>query len=300
MFRVVACFLVFVCAVGAAESVGAQSRAARDSAQAEVGSRVPGLVKIWVNCPGSAAEGAGVLVSDSGHVLTAGHVGLGCIGATADIRIGRATGVYGVPARTHRADVIARMSDGKANPTSAQAGFTRRQDIALFKVRSGQPTLGPPARISRSLPLPGDLIRVAGFSNLPFAVADSASSAGISVFQTSLASVAADTADTPLRLHYGGGSWQGMSGGPVYNDQNEVIGIHSARAMRDVENLLNENCNPRVQGCFGNAIAFDIPRPGGGTRTQLVNIPFDSVRAILENFSWATSVHAIPGTWQIP
>lgn len=178
----------------------------------------------------------------------------------------------------------------------------RRQDLALYKVRSGQPRLQS-ARLARDLPLPGDPVRVAGFSDLPFIVAsDAIRVAGVSVYSTTLTSVAADAADSPLRLYYPGGAWPGMSGGPVYNARNEVIGIHTSRATGNVQNLLNQSCDPGVPGqnCWGNAIGFDLPAPGNQTRRQIINVNHDALKSILDNFGWATSVHAIPAGWRVP
>jgi hypothetical protein len=275
------------------------SQAAINSARARLAATAPGLVKIWVSCDGAVYEGAGVVFTAQGHILTAAHVGKACIGVPNEVWAGAVTSIYGVPNRTHRADIIERISDGVANPTQAQAGFTRKQDIALYRLRSGQAPIAP-ARISSDPPLAGDALHVVGFADLPFVGANDNRSAGPSIFRTTLVSVGTGQNDIPARLHYEGGAWKGMSGGPVYNGNNQLVGIHSARATLDVVDLVNEQCDPQQANCFGNALAFDLQDPAGAAKRQVINVDFNSVKSILENYGWATSVFSIPASWPKP
>jgi hypothetical protein len=138
---------------------------------------------------------------------------------------------------------------------------------------------------------------IAGFSDLPFEFLRSPHSrrGGLTINRLNLISVAADQNDVPFRLHYPGSTLGGVSGGPVFDAEGRLIGIHSTRTTRNIVNLINATCNPTATD--GNCIRITIPGSGGATVQQPIGVNFESVKNVLENYSWATSIHALPQGW---
>ncbi len=186
------------------------------------------IVKLWITCEGKTWTGAGAVVSRSGHILTAAHVGSACINLK-DIKIdvGPVTDAYSEPVVTWTAKLVGRVADGKRDPSSADLSNTSFQDAALYRIEKFEPTI-PVAGLAGSYPIAGDSVSIAGFSNMPFEYANSENTiAGISIVKSSLLSVAARRG-VPFRLHTTSMTLPGLSGGPVLDSSGAVIGIHSS------------------------------------------------------------------------
>ena len=199
------------------------------------------IVKIYVRCKGDPNPwtGAGVIVSAQGDVLTAGHVGSACIGeASTQVRVGLVTNPYREPDETFTATFTRRASDDSVTPTSAQVNSSSRRDLALLRISAPAGTVFPFAPLQRANPLPGAAVVVAGFSNTPFEGQSPTMIAGLTLFASNLISVAADGNMRAYRLHYGGGTMIGASGGPVFDQAGSVIGVHSARRDKGPADLL--------------------------------------------------------------
>jgi hypothetical protein len=261
------------------------------------------LVKIWTTCQITTSsgavenkelEGTGVVLTATGNVATAAHVGRDCEGGTnIKWRVGPIVSLkaaYSSPAPRWNATLHQRLVDNLKNPTT--------HDLALLKVTGAAAGELTPIKIAKEWPVPGDTIQVAGFSDLPFFwLGDpAAKDAGPTIFTTQLMSAWAGGTGAPQRLHYGGGGLSGLSGGPVVNGRGELIGIHSSRASANVTNVLSTNCSDGPCDS-GLSVAFQVPKSGGGTETQIVRANPVGLKGVLENYGWATAISRIPAEW---
>jgi S1-C subfamily serine protease len=242
------------------------------------------VVLIRVYCPGQATPymGTGVLVRASGEVLTAAHVGSACPGVT-EAKIGAVRSPYSAPGEELMADLVHRVADDNLSPDSAALGSSSYRDLAVWKIRSLAGSTLAPATLSPDFPVPGEEVEIVGFSGLPFWHANNAgrnAGPGLTRFRTSLSSIAASTADIPYRLHYTGATLPGVSGGPVFDRQGRLLGIHSGRTTGTIENLVKMPCTPPS---WGNC--------------ETVGVNYQAVKAPLDNYSWATSILAVPTGW---
>ncbi|HEX7240632.1 MAG TPA: serine protease [Longimicrobiaceae bacterium] len=285
--------------VGAAwlapDIAGAQDGAGggRSAAQA-MPSWARSVVRIWFECNNTIDSGAGVVISKSGRVLTAAHVGRSCTSNQTRIFVGFVTSPYQPPTRQYAASRVHTSVDNLGNPTA--------YDLALLQIVNPDSSTLHPAVVSRALPMPGDDALVVGFPRLPYQWLPGQPEPNLSVLRTHLLSVATATpTDTvPSRLHYGGGTLSGMSGGPVFDRNGHLVGIHSARATANIVNLLNENCpsaDYQANRCSGNALRIDYRDHAGANRTQVVNVSYFDLKALLENYGWATSIWRVPESW---
>jgi S1-C subfamily serine protease len=222
------------------------------------------IVMISIQCPGDTRPyplGAGVVVSGDGLVLTAAHVGKNCPHITA-ARMGAVTSPYQAPGTNLQAVRIKRRVDRTDEaPDAATTAVGVFEDLALYRITNMAGSGLVPATIAKRYPVPGEDVMVVGFAGMPFWYAGAPiRDPGLTIFKTSLSSVAADTQDVPFRIHYTGATLPGVSGGPVFNSNGELVAIHSGR--------IANCCSP-------------------------ANI-------VLDNYSWGTSVEAIPPAWKVP
>lgn len=271
------------------------------------------VVKIWVQCqlpdgtmslPG---EGAGVIVHKDGLVLTAAHVGKDCVGKPGLVtRIGPVDQIYFEPAQKFTATLVARQVDNNPSPGANNLELINEQDLALYKIDNFVQGASTVAKLSKKTLIPGQPLAVAGFPNLPVWFTPGhpgpagAKKIGFSLYKTHLLSVAATSAGVPFRLHYGSGTLEGMSGGPVFNEAGELVGIHSTRSTKGVFDALLDACDkPSTNNrkCFGNAITIPKGQLQGATEDRTVYLDVAAIKNILEGYAWATSVNAIPPAW---
>ena len=249
------------------------------------------VVKIWYQCDGKTYSGTGVIVSKSGYILTAAHVGRDCNGiSNTAIQIGFGNSAYNVPQKTFTASLIKSATDNVGNPNV--------YDLKLLKIDNTNGIVLNPASFSTVLPFPGDEIWIAGFPDLPFNYL-SQTQASLSVFKTNLLSCFAEGSNNiPTRLHYGGNSLPGFSGGPLFDKSGRLIGIHSTRTTANINNLLNTNCNETTANpCYGNAIRFPVLTANNQVVSQVINLDYNALKTVLDNYSWGTSVWRIPQEW---
>jgi S1-C subfamily serine protease len=219
------------------------------------------VVLIRVTCSTSEPPylGTGVVVGDSGLVMSAAHVGNACPSVT-EVTMGAVRSPYAGPRAELAAVRIRRRVDGEDEEPSGATKVGWYEDLALYQISNMTSSGLTPARISPDYPVPGDEVTIVGFAGLPYWYKDAPpSSPGLTVFKTTLVSVAANADDVPYRLHYTGATLPRVSGGPVFNKAGELLGIHSGR----------------------------VTRGSGGV-------------AVVDNYSWATSVLAAPPSWGIP
>ncbi|HYO52583.1 serine protease [Archangium sp.] len=255
------------------------------------------LVLISIRCPGATAPslGTGVLISDKGYVVTAAHVGSECPAVTT-AKMGAVKSPYTAPGEELNASLVHRRVDGKEITAGSASGGAMTEDIALWKVSNMTGSGLVPAKLSADYPVPGEDVRVVGFAGLPFQYYGNPhnSMPGLTVYKTSLSSVAARSGDVPYRLHYTGATLPGVSGGPVFNDKDELVGIHSGRVTKVIEKLVSTNCSV---DSFQNCAILKYTGANGATVQQSIGVNFMSVKSVLDNYSWATSVLAIPSSW---
>lgn len=270
------------------------------------------VVKIWIQCKtagGSLSdpvEGAGVIIHKDGYVLTAAHVGKDCINKPGfTVQIGPIDQIYFEPAKKLAASLVARQIDNIPS-NYPDPKFTNERDLALYKIDGFTLGNSTVAKISSKTIIPGEALSVLGFPNLPVWFTPShqgaatPKKAGFSVYKTHLMSVAANASGVPFRLHYGSGGLEGMSGGPVFNDSGELVGIHSTRAAKGAFQILVEACDtPDDNGrkCQGNAVVIPKSELKGAKSDRTIYVNMSAVKNILENFGWATSVNGIPPDW---
>ena len=272
------------------------------------------IVKIWVTCDvryndgtvaaGQVFSGTGTVLTAAGKVVSAAHVGSRCISGTEQWRAGPVTSVYAEPTP------VAAWTVTRTTQLLDPAQNVR--DLALFQISGAQAGELRPIVVATDSPVPGDPIRVVGFSDLPFEYLP-VRQAGVSVLTTNLISAWADGAaygGAAQRLHYSGAALPGMSGGPVLNARGQLIGVHSTRTTANINDVLNTNCSmppapddtawtlDRKKTCYGNAVLFEVPLAGGGTRTQTVNVQPNSLKTVLDNYAWATGAAVIPTDWR--
>lgn len=249
------------------------------------------VVKIWYQCNGNTYTGTGVIVSKSGYILTAAHVGRDCNDiANTTIQVGIVNSAYNVPQKTFTASSIKSATDNVGNPNV--------YDLKLLKIDNLSGEILSPVSFSTVLPFPGDEIWIAGFPNLPFDYL-SQTQASLSVFRTNLLSCFGEGGNNiPTRLHYGGNSLPGFSGGPLFDKSGKLIGIHSTRTTANINNLLNTNCNDtNANPCYGNAVRFPVLTANSQIVSQVVHIDYNALKTVLDNYSWGTSIWRIPQEW---
>jgi hypothetical protein len=249
------------------------------------------VVKIWYECNGNIYSGSGVIISKNGYVITAAHVGKNCNNNNdPKISIGVVSSIFKAPQKQFTAKFVDSMTDSVTN--------TNEFDLKLLKIDNLNGAEIYPAIFSSILPISGDDIQVAGFPDLPFAYLRQ-KEAPISIYKTSILSCFAEEDNVPVRLHYGGNSLPGFSGGPIFDKNGKLIGIHSTRTTANINNLLNTNCMDTVSNtpCYGNAVRFTILTEGNKTTTQVVNLDYNALKSVLDNYSWGTSIWRIPQKW---
>ena len=224
-----------------ATAAGAQQIPAPNADAQRLPAWTRSVVKIFVRCNNDNRPwtGAGTVVTEGGLVLTAGHVGSACIGRSdTTVRVGFISDPYREPAETFAATFVRRIADDDANPNAAAVNGSSRRDLALLQINPTTPIAFPALPIDRTNPLPGEEVAVAGFSNAPFSNQVPVTVAGLTIFRSDLISVGATAAGAAYRLHYGGGTMMGASGGPVIDADGNLIGIHSARRDNGPADLL--------------------------------------------------------------
>lgn len=281
-------------------SVAAPVGAQDDPRVAAAFARLPqwrkSVVVLRVTCaPGDVYEGVGVLVRSTGEVLSAAHVGSHCLDrATASVGIIRSP--YSAPGEDLTATLKGRIADNVTAPSKDAAERSVFQDLALWKVDSMVGSGLVPAELAKGFPVAGDPVEIVGFANLPFGhrangTAGEHSGTGITRYRTWITSVGATkVGNVPYRLHYPGFTLQGLSGGPVFNAAGEVIGIHSGRSSRGISAAIYSGCDTAKPNC----VAVRSP-DGAGPGT--IGIDVDQLKTMLDNYSWATSVLALPAGW---
>jgi hypothetical protein len=253
------------------------------------------VVMLRITCEsGDTYEAVGVLVRKTGEVLSAAHVGSRCLGVD-KAAVGIVRSPYATPGNDLTATLKARIADNVTSLNQKAVEDAAFQDLALWKIDNMERSGLVPARIAKSFPVAGDPIEIVGFANLPFThsingEAGKNSGAGITRYRTWISSVAGTKGtNVPYRVHYPGFTLQGLSGGPVFNASGELIGIHSARRSRPIEQALFTGCVTAKPNCVA------VPSDGSGTST--LGLDIDALKTMLENYSWATSVHAVPTDW---
>lgn len=298
MKKAVKCFLAVCVFLPLSSGAAAQP----DERIAAVLSQLPtwsrSVVYVRIYCPGEAQPytGTGVLVRSSGEVLTAAHVGSRCL-ATRVAKMGALRSPYSAPGEELTADLVHRVADNDHAPDQDAVQNSAYQDLALWKIRDLSGSTLVPATISSDFPVPGEEVEIVGFSGLPFWHANSSgrnAGPGLTRFRTALSSIAASAADVPYRLHYTGATLPGVSGGPVFDRQGRLLGIHSARTTGTIRDLIQTPCTPPS---FGNCVTLSFPGGGGTAAQQTIGVNFSSVKSVLDNYSWATSILAIPTGW---
>jgi hypothetical protein len=249
------------------------------------------VVKIRYVLGGDTLTGAGVIVSSSGYVLTAAHVGSSLSGKPGTvISIGLAKSLYAKPEFLYTATEVNNITDDNT------------YDLKLLKINKSDNVQLTFAAFASTVPFPGDEISIAGFPDLPVKFLPQ-KLGSFSIYKTAILSCYSETRnDTPTRLHYGGGSLPGFSGGPVFNSNGQLIGIHSARFTANIENLFypEKPCaDPQnaQRPCFGNTIRFQVVTAHNKIRTQEINLDYNALKSILDNYSWGTSIWNIPQQW---
>lgn len=249
------------------------------------------VVAIWYECNGKTFSGTGVIVSKSGYILTAAHVGRDCnnVGGT-KIKVGLGNSVYAIPQKTFTASMVNSITDNVDNPNV--------YDLKLLKIDSTNGVQLTPASFATILPFPGDDVSIAGFPDLPFDYLSQKQSS-LSVFKTNLLSCFDEgNNNIATRLHYGGNSLPGFSGGPIFDKSGNLVGIHSSRTTANINNLLNTNCNETTaKPCYGNAIRFPVLTAANTVVSQVVNLDYNALKTVLDNYSWGTSIWRIPQQW---
>jgi Trypsin-like peptidase domain len=251
------------------------------------------VVKIWYECNGTTYTGAGVIVSNSGYILTASHVGRDCSGiSSTSIQIGVVSSAYIQPQPKYTATLIDQITDNAGNPNV--------YDLKLLKIDTTGGIKLTSAAYATTLPFPGDDIFVAGFPDLPFTFL-SQKQASLSVYKTNVFSCFAEAGNNiPTRIHYGGNSLPGFSGGPIFDKTGHLIGIHSTRSTANITNLLTTPCGDSANTqnpCWGNAVRFQLLTKDNRLVTQEVNINYNALKNVLDNYSWGTSIWRIPQQW---
>lgn len=257
------------------------------------------VVMVRVTCATGTWSGAGVLVRATGEVLTAAHVGSRCFGTTR-AKVGRIRSLYSAPGQELDATLVQRIADSRTNPTQANVEGAEFQDLAVWKIDDMSNANLQPARLATTFPMPGEVIEIVGFSAQPFlhSIVGSAGAnagPGLTRFRTFLTSVGASATDVPYRLHYPGYTLEGVSGGPVFNAAGELIGIHSTRDPRDIESALQSGCASADR--YKNCVAVMVPNASPSGTPGTVGLVPGNLMSMLDSYSWATSIHAIPAGW---
>lgn len=252
---------------------------------------VRSVVLLQYNCDGVPYAATGVVISKAGHILTAAHVGKDCKGnPIKKMQVGVVNSVYGQPQKLYTATVVDRAADNSESV----------YDLKLLKIDNLNGAQLVPAPFATALPLPGDEISVAGFADLPFAFL-SQNQASLSVYKTGILSCFAEAGNgIPTRIHYGGNTLPGLSGGPIFNSNGQLIGIHSTRSTATISKLLTTPCADAANQqspCYGNAIRFQMLNPQNKVVTQEVHLDYAALKNVLDNYAWGTSIWRIPQQW---
>ncbi len=260
------------------------------------------VVYIRISCPGATypSVGTGVLIRGTGEVLTAAHVGSDCPAVTT-ARMGRIRSLYSAPGTELTATLKRRISDNRATPDQAQIRSAEFQDLALWKIDNLTDDNLVPAKMATAFPMPGEPIEVAGFSGLPYwhglnGTAGANAGPGLTRFRISLASVGASAQDVPYRLNYIGGTLAGVSGGPVFNAAGDLLGIHSTRTTQLIKDTMMVGC---TAGKDHNCVEVMVPSTGSSSARSTIGLGILGMKGLLENYSWATSIFAIPSGWLV-
>lgn len=286
----------FVFLLLADRAVAAENEKASDALE-KVGDWKKSLVMITVHCPGAPLPdlGTGVLINNKGYVLTAGHVGGNCSGVTT-AKMGAVKSPYSGPGEELTATLVARRVNGSDIPVGGDPWGGVTEDIALWKITNLTGSGLVPAPIGKDYPVPGENVRVVGFAGLPFQYPHNPHNnlPGLTIFKTSLSSVAARPGDIPYRLHYTGATLPGVSGGPVFDERDQLIGIHSGRITAVISGLVTTSCTVDK---FNNCAILRFKGHNGANVDQPIGVDFMSLKSALDNYSWATSVVAVPPQW---
>ena len=250
------------------------------------------VVKIWYECEGNTYTGTGVIVSKTGHIITAAHVGRPCNNSNnTKINIGLVNSAYSTPVQSFTASLINSATDNIGNPNV--------YDLKLLKICNLNNSELIPAVFASKLPFAGDEIFISGFPDLPFIFLNNQKTASLSVYKTNVLSCYSENNNgIPTRIHYGGNSLPGFSGGPIFNKNGELIGIHSTRSTANITNLLNTNCTDTSDNpCWGNALRFQVLSSENEVSTQVIHLDYNALKNVLDNYSWGTSIWKIPQAW---
>jgi len=240
-------------------------------------------VVLSITCgPGDVYEGVGVVVAKSAEVLSAAHVGSHCLDVKKAV-VGTIRSPYAAPGNDLTATLQHRIADNRTTFEREAVEKNEFQDLALWKIDTLEGSGLVPAPIAKAFPIAGDPIEIVGFAGLPFShtingEAGKHRGTGVTRYRTWITSVAASAErNIPYRIHYPGFTLPGLSGGPVFNAAGQLLGIHSSRYSKPVDNALAAGCGTGKPNCFG----LDVV----------------ALKTMLDNYSWATSVFAIPADW---
>lgn len=254
------------------------------------------VVTIRITCgDGNRYEGVGVVVKGTGEVLSAAHVGSHCL-EVHKAAIGIVRSPYASPGDDLTATLKARIADDRTSFDQEAARKIDFQDLALWKIDDMRGSGLTPVKIAKRFPIAGDPIEIVGFSNLPFlhtrnGNAGLNSGTGITRYRTWISSVGGTAgSNLPYRIHYAGFTLPGLSGGPVFNRRGELIGIHAGRYAKPIDNALYSGCDTSKPNCVA-------VRAQDGTGATTIGVNTDALKTMLDNYSWATSVFAIPAGW---
>jgi hypothetical protein len=214
--------------------------------------------------------------------------------------MGRLQSLYTAPGQELTATFQRRVVDGRPSPTTAQIKGAVFQDLALWKITNMTGSDLVPATLATTFPMPGEQIEIAGFAGSPFwhtinGNFGANAGPGLTRFRAWLASVGASPQDVPYRLHYPGYTLSGVSGGPVFNAQGQLIGIHSTRTSLEIKDAILTTCP--TDGRAVNCINVTVPGPNNSQVQRTIALDIGGLKNMLENYGWATSIFAIPPGW---
>ncbi len=294
--------LAILVAIGARSGAVAQPDPRAAAALQRMDAWRASVVLVWITCPdGRGFQGSGVVVSDLGHVLTAAHVGSGCLDATV-ARMGRVRSPYVMPAPDLSAVLIARRGDGVDAPDQGMLDRLTFEDVALWQIADFAGSGLAPARLSARFQIPGEEVVVVGFAGLPFSYPRNPHGGlpALTIHRGSLYSIAATAGEVPYRLHYDSDMLPGTSGGPVFDGAGDLIGIHSTRVTANLTHLVSTACVIPTPPAWNDDNCKEIVSPDGRTVLGTVGVNHVGLKALLSSYSFATSIHALPPGWLAP